>query len=69
MYSKFSNFRGQTLAGGASLGPKTGTCVGWGIDKIFAGWEDPPVPPRKKTQWEKQPHVAQGNFAETTKPV
>ena len=45
MYLNFSNFRGQTLAGGASLGPKTGTGVEWGggeIDKIFAGWEVPP---------------------------
>ena len=47
----FSNFWGQTSAGGGggktSLGPKMGTSVGWGIDKIFAGWGGPPVPPAK----------------------
>ena len=32
MYLNFSNFRGRTSAGGGgtSLGPKTGTGVGWG---------------------------------------
>ena len=48
MYFDFSNFRGRTSAGGGtSLGPKTGTSVGWGIDKIFTGWGDPQVPPGK----------------------
>ena len=50
MYLNFSIFRGRALAGGTSLGPKTGTSVGWGgggIDKIFAGWGDPPVPQEK----------------------
>ena len=52
LYLNFSNFRGRTSAGGGtSLGPKTGTSVRWegGIGKIFTGWGDPPVPPRKKT--------------------
>ena len=45
MYLKFSNFRGRTSAGGTSLGPKTGTSVGWGgIDKIFTDGGTPPVP-------------------------
>ena len=50
MYLNFSNFRGRTSAGGGtSLGPKTGTSVGWGgIGKIFAGWGDPPSPPQEK---------------------
>ena len=49
MYSNFSNFWGRTSAGGGgtSLGPKTGTSVRWGIDKIFTGWGTP-SPPRKK---------------------
>ena len=34
MYLNFSNFQGQTSAGGTSLGPKTGTSVGWG------DWQD-----------------------------
>ena len=39
----FSNFQGTNLGwGGTSLGPKTGTSVGWGIDKIFAEWWGPP---------------------------
>ena len=37
MYLNFSNFRGQTLAGGQAL-----VQMGGGIDKIFAGWEVPP---------------------------
>ena len=49
MYLNFSNFRGQTSAGGGqALGPKPGTSVGWGIGKIFARWGTPPVP-REKT--------------------
>ena len=49
MYLNFSNFRGQTSAGGGtSLGPKTGTSVGWGeIGEIFAGWGDPQAPQEK----------------------
>ena len=37
MYLNFSNFRGRTSARvGTSLGPKTGTSVGWGgLTKIF----------------------------------
>ena len=51
MFLNFSNFRGRTSAGGGtSLGPKTGTSVGWGgIGKIFAGWGEPPQsPPQEK---------------------
>ena len=47
MYLKFSNFQGQTSAGGTSLGPKTTTSVDGGIDKIFARWGDPPSPQEK----------------------
>ena len=51
IYLNFSNFRGRTSAGGTSLGPKTGTSVGWGGDwQNFRRWGGPPVPPpRKKT--------------------
>ena len=48
MYLNFSNFWGRTLAGGTSLGPKTGTSVGWGVDKICAGWGTPQSPQEKK---------------------
>ena len=50
MYLNFSNFRGQTLAGGDMLWSKNGNkCwMGRGIDKIFAGWGTP-CPPRKTT--------------------
>ena len=47
MYSNFSNFRGWTSAGGGtSLGPKTGTSVGWGGLAKFS--PDGGDPPRKK---------------------
>ena len=51
MYLNFSNFRGRTSAGGGqALVQKRGQVSdgGGGIGKIFAGWGDPPVPPRKK---------------------
>ena len=54
MYLNFSNFWRRTPAGGGtSLGPKMGTSVGWGIDKIFAGWGPPiPPPPPGKKPWD-----------------
>ena len=48
MYLNFSNFRGRTSAGGGtSLGPKTGTSVGWGggLAKFLPDGGDPPSPP------------------------
>ena len=50
MYLNFSNFRGQTSAGGGqALVQKRGQVSdGGGIGKIFAGWGDPPVPPQEK---------------------
>ena len=46
MYLNFSNFRGQTSAGGGqALVQKRGQVLDGGIGKIFAGWGDPPVPP------------------------
>ena len=49
MYLNFSNFRGRTLAGGgASLGPKTGTSVGWwGLVKLLP--DGGPQSPQEKT--------------------
>ena len=43
MYLNFSNFRGRTSAGGGtSLGPKTGTNVGWGhLAKFSSDWGTP----------------------------
>ena len=50
MYLNFSNFRGRTSAGGGqALVQKRGQVSDGGIGKIFTGWGDPPVPPRKKT--------------------
>ena len=49
MYLNFSNFRGRTSAGGTSLGPKTGTSVGWGDWQNFRWMGGPPSPPRKIT--------------------
>ena len=47
MYLNFSNFRGQTSAGGGqALVQKRGQVSDGGIGKIFAGWGGPP---RKKT--------------------
>ena len=47
MYLNFSNFRGQTSAGvGDKPWSKTGTSVGWGIDKTFARWGTP-IPQEK----------------------
>ena len=51
MYSNFSNFQGQTSAGGEqALVQKQGQVSdgGGGIGKIFARWGDPQSP-RKKT--------------------
>ena len=49
MYLNFSNFQGQTSAGGDKPWSKNGDkCRMGGIGKIFAGWGDPPVPPGKK---------------------
>ena len=49
MYLNFSNFRRQTSAGGGqTLVQKWGQVSDGGIDKIFAGWGDPPVPQEKK---------------------
>ena len=50
MYLNFSNFRGRTSAGGGtSLGPKTGTSVGWGgLVKFSPDGGTPQSPPRKK---------------------
>ena len=49
MYFKFSNFRGQTSAGGGgqALVQKRGQVSDGGIDNIFARWGDP-HPLRKK---------------------
>ena len=49
MYLKLSNFRGRTSAGGTSLGPKTGTSVGWGggLAQFLPDGGNPPVPPGK----------------------
>ena len=60
MYLNFSNFRGQTSAGGDKPWSKNGDkCRMGGIGKIFAGWGGPPSPPpRKKTlpvvTWQKR---------------
>ena len=49
MYSNFSNFWGRTLAGGGtSLGPKTGTSVGWGELTKFLPNGGTPSPSREK---------------------
>ena len=50
MYLNFSYFRGRTSAGGGeqALVQKRGQVSDGGIGKIFAGWGDPPSPPRKK---------------------
>ena len=51
MYLNFSNFRGRTLAGGTSLGPKTGTSVGWGgggVAKFLPDGGTPQSPQEKK---------------------
>ena len=50
MYLNFSNFWGRTSAGGGDKPwSKNGDkCRIGAIAKIFAGWGDPPVPPRKK---------------------
>ena len=51
MYLNFSNFRGRTWAGGGtSLGPKTGTSVGWGDWRNFRQMGGPPVSQEKKKQ-------------------
>ena len=56
--SRFFKYFETNLGWGASLGPKTGTCVGWGVDKIFAWWGGrPPSPPGKKTPGEESNHV------------
>ena len=48
MYLNFSNFWGRTSAGGGqALVQKWGQVSDGGIDKIFARWEGPPVPPGK----------------------
>ena len=50
MYLKFSNFRGRTSAGGGgkqALVQKRGQVSDGEIDKIFAGWGDPPSPQKK----------------------
>ena len=50
MYLNFANFREQTSAGGASLGPKTGTSVGWGgLTTFLPDGGTPSSPPGKKT--------------------
>ena len=51
MYFNLSNFRGRISAGGGgtSLGPKTGTSVGWGDWQNFCRMGGTPSPPRKKT--------------------
>ena len=47
---KFFKFSGTNLGGGGtSLGPKTGTSVGWGDWQNFCQMGGPPSPPRKKT--------------------
>ena len=49
MYINFSNFRGQTSAGGAqALVQKWGQVSDGGIGKIFARWRDPQSPQGKK---------------------
>ena len=58
MYLNFSNFRGQTSAGGGGDKPwsKNGDkCRMGGIDKIFAGWGGPPSPPPQ----EKKPCIGE----------
>ena len=49
MYLKFS---GMNLGwgGGTSLGPKTGTSVGWGDWQNFRRMGGPPVPPGKNPE-------------------
>ena len=47
MYANFSTFWGQTSAGGTSLGPKTGTSVGWGDWQNFRRMGDPQSPRKK----------------------
>ena len=45
MYLIFSNFQGRTSdGGGTSLGPKTGTSVGWGDWQNFRWMGDPQSP-------------------------
>ena len=48
MYLIFSNLQEQTSFGGQALVQKRGQVLDGGIDKIFAGWRDPPVPPQEK---------------------
>ena len=49
MYLNFSNFRGQTSAGGGtSLDPKTGTSVGWGGLAKFSPDGGTPQSPQEK---------------------
>ena len=57
MYLNFSNFQGQTTAGGGqALVQKWGQVSDGGIDKFFAGG-GPPVPPGKKPcTWKKVKH-------------
>ena len=54
MYSNFSNFQGQTSAGGGeqALVQKQGQVSdgGGGIGKIFARWGGPPVPQEKNPE-------------------
>ena len=49
MYVNFSNFQGQTSAGGGgqALVQKRGQVSDGGIGKIFAGWGDPHSPQEK----------------------
>ena len=47
MYLNFSNFRGQTSAGGQALVQKWGQVSDGEIYKIFAGWGDPQSPQDK----------------------
>ena len=48
IHLNFSNFRGRTSAGGPSLGPKTGTSVGWGgLTKFLPDGGDPQSPRKK----------------------
>ena len=59
MHLNFLNFRGRTSAGGGtSLGPKTGTSVGWGDWQNFCRMGGTPQsPPGKKPWCERAPEV------------
>ena len=56
----FQNFGDEPQLGGTSLGPKTGTSVGWGVGdwQNFRQMGGPPVPPEKNPgiMWKADSH-------------